>query len=649
MAGLFENKQVLTRIFIGIFVGLIAVSMLLYLVPQGPGTGAASTDSVASVGGQTISVQEIQQQMQQLAQGRPIPKVMEGIYARQILNSLIFEKEIQYEAERLNISVSNEEMSTLIKQLLPTAFNGDSPVGMDQYSALVQQRFQMTVPQFETAVKKDLLLQKFQKLVTDGLSASPAELKDQFGYQNQKVKLEYVFIKPEDLEAKITPDEAELKAYYEKNKSHYQEPEKRTVRYALLDANKIKSAATVSDEELKGLYKENISQFQIPARVHVEHILLFTRGMNTDAQIAEVQKRAEDVLKEIKKGGKFEDVAKKYSEDTQTKDKGGDLGWIVQGQTVAAFEKAAFGTPKGSISDVVKTEYGFHIIKVLDNQAAHTVPFEEAKAQLLVNAKANKGEQDATRIADNISKAIRQSNKTSLDDLAKQFNLDIAETAPVSATDPLLYFGNAPTVKDEIFRLHQGEVSMPQKTDRGYVVLSLKAITPPHAGTFEEERTKMLNDLKREKAVQQAKAKAEDLEKRIKGGEKFEAAAKSLGLEAKTSELFARSGSIPGVGSAKQVNDAFRMKQGDVAPVQNVGNNWLVYRVAEKVEPNPDDFEKQKKELTDQVLQDKRSLAFQTFRTALEDRLKKEGKLTIYQDKMKTFGDLGSSPFGPIS
>src|SRR5262244_2658685 len=96
MAGALDNKQILVKIFIGIFVGLIAVSMLLYLVPQGPGTGAASTDTVATVGGQAISVQEIQQQMQQMAQGRSIPKVMEGIYARQILNSLILEKEIQY-------------------------------------------------------------------------------------------------------------------------------------------------------------------------------------------------------------------------------------------------------------------------------------------------------------------------------------------------------------------------------------------------------------------------------------------------------------------------------------------------------------------------------------------------------------------------
>ena len=638
--GLFDNKQVLTRIFIGIFVGLIAVSMLLYLVPQGPGAGASSSATVATVGNESITLQDVQQQLTKISQRGQIPKPLESLYARQILNQLVFDKEIQYEADRLGINVTNEEMSTLIKQVLPTAFNGDSPVGVDQYSAQVMERFQMTIPEFESAIKRELLVVKFRKMVTDGISASPAELKDQFVYQNEKVKLDYALIKPEDLEAKITPDDSELRSYYEKNKSKYQEPERRAVRYGLIDVNRLRQTAQISDDDLKKQYDDNRMRYQLPDRVHVEHILLFTRGKTTEAQVAEVQKRAEEVLQELKKGGKFEDVAKKYSEDTQTKDKGGDLGWITKGQTVAAFEQAAFSTPKGSISGVVKTEYGFHILKILDKETAHTRSFDEVKPELMVNAKANKGDRDANDLADKVSKAIRQSSKISLDDLAKQFNFEISETAPVSAADPLLYFGNAPSVKDEMFRLRQGEVSMPLKTDRGYVILSLKSVVPPHPGTFEEERLKVTDDVKREKAVQVAKSKAEDLEKRVKGGEKFDAAAKTLGLEAKTSDLIARSGSIGGVGSGKQLAPAFQMKQGEVAPVLNLGANWLVYRVAEKSEPNPGDFDKQKKELTDQVLQEKRSLAFDSFRKALEDRLKKEGKLQIMQDKLKGFGDL---------
>ncbi len=267
MAGLFENKQVLTRIFIGIFVGLIAVSMLLYLVPQGPGAGASSSDTVATVAGQDISLQEIRQQLAQAEQRGTFPKQFEAFYAKQLLDRAIFEKEVQYEANRLGITVTNEELSQLIKQILPAAFNGDNPVGVEQYTVLVQQRFQMAVPVFEAEIKKELLVEKFRKLVTDGISAGPAELKDQFIYQNQKVKLDYALIKPDDLEAKINPEEADLKAYYEKNKTKYQEPERRSVRYALIDVNKMKVAAQVSEDDLKRLYQSQIEQFRVPTRV----------------------------------------------------------------------------------------------------------------------------------------------------------------------------------------------------------------------------------------------------------------------------------------------------------------------------------------------------------------------------------------------
>jgi len=281
-------------------------------------------------------------------------------------------------------------------------------------------------------------------------------------------------------------------------------------------------------------------------------------------------------------------------------------------------------------------------LKILDHEVAHTRPFEEVKPELQVNAKANKGDAEASARADEVSRAIRKSNKVPLDVLAKQFNLEVAETAPVSATDPLLYFGNAPAVKDELFRLNKGEVSMPLKTDRGYVILSLKTVTPAHAGAFDEERLKVIDAVKKEKSVELAKSKAEDLQKRAKGGEKFDAAAKALGLDSKTSDLIPRSGSVSGLGSGKQLSAAFGKKVGEVGPAMNVGANWLVYRIADKTEPNPDDFEKQKKDLTQQVLQEKRELAFSAFRTALEDRLKKEGKLKINREKLQSFGNLQS-------
>src|SRR6266446_6316233 len=636
----FDNRKTGMRILLGAVVLVLGGSMLLYLVPQSPGTGeASSTDTIAKVGDETVSTAEVRQQLAEIEQRNQVPKQLESLYARQILNQLIFQKEMEYEAKRLGIRVSDQERAARIRQFLPTAYNGDTFVGMDRYAAEVQARFQLSVPVFEELIRQGLLQDKFKKLVTDGISVGPSELQDEFKYKNQKVKLDYAFIKPEDLEAKITPDVTEIKAAYEKNRSKYQVPEKRVVRYGLIDLTQLRQNAQVSDADLKAQYQQNIQQYEVPNRVHAEHILLMTVG-KTDAEIEEIHQKAEDVLKQAKKGTNFEDLAKKYSEDPGSKYKGGDLGWITQGQTVPEFEKTAFGLEKGKISDLVKTQYGFHIIKVLDKETAHTKSFEEVKDSIKVPALLGKVDKMASDQADQLSATIRRSNKVSLDDLAKQFHLSLGETRPVTATDPILELGNSKEAKEAIFRLRQDELSLPIRTDRGYLVLSVKQIQPAHPGSLEEVRDKIVAELKQQKSTELARAKAEDLAKRVKAGEKFDAAAKSLGLEAKTSDLFARDGSISGAVSGKQVSVAFQLKAGDVGAPLNLGANWFVYRVAEKQEPNPADFDKQKKELTDQVLQAKRNLAFEAFRTSLEARLKQEGKLQIMSDKVKGCGDV---------
>src|SRR6267143_340514 len=490
-----DSRKTSMRILLGVVVLLLGGSMLLYLVPQTHGTGeASSTDIVAKVGDETVSAAEVRQQLAEIGQRNQIPKQLESLYARQILNQLVFQKEMEYEAKRLGIRVSEQEQADRIRQFVPTAYNGDTFVGMDRYAAEVQARFQLTVPAVEELIRQGLLQDKFRKLVTDGVSVGPSELQDEFKYRNEKLKLDYAFIKPEDLEAKITPDEAEIKAAYEKNKSRYQVPEKRVVRFALVDLSQLRQTAQISDDELKAQYQQNIQQYQVPNRVHVQHILLMTVG-KTDAEVEEIRQKAEDVLKQAKKGAKFEDIAKKYSEDTGTKDKGGDLGWIVQGQTVAEFEKAAFSLPKGSISDLVKTQYGFHIIKVLDKETAHTKAFDEVKDSIRAPLMLSKADKQASDTADQLSAAIRKSTKISLDDLGKQFHLAVAETRPVGATDPLLELGNSQDIKDAIFRLRPGELSAPVRTDRGYVVLALKEVQPAHQGSLEEVRGRVITEL----------------------------------------------------------------------------------------------------------------------------------------------------------
>jgi peptidyl-prolyl cis-trans isomerase D len=629
------------RILLGVVVAILAGGMLLYLVPQGPGTSdAASSDTVAKVGDQVVTTADVRQELAQIEQRSQIPKQFESIYAQNILKQLTFQKELEYEAKRLGITVSDQERADRIRQFLPTAFNGDSFVGMDRYSQEVSSRFQLTVPVFEELIRQGLLEEKFRQLVTDGISASPQELQQEFRDRNEKVKLEYVLIKPEDLELKITPTEAEIKASYEKNRAKYQLPERRVVRYGLLDINQLRQNVHISDDQLKAQYNQNIKDYELPNRVHVQHILLMTVG-KTDAEVEEIRKKAEDILKQAKKGANFNDLAKKYSEDPGSKDKGGDLGFIVQGQTVPEFEKTAFSLENGQISDLVKTQYGFHIIKVIEKEPAHTKPFEEVRDSLRAPLMLGEADKESSDTADKISAEERRSSKVSFDDLARDFHLSVSETRPVSASDPLLELGNGKDVKDEIFRLKLGDVSAPIRTDRGYVVLSIKDIQTAHQGTLEEVRDRVVSDIQREKATQLALINSQELSRRVKAGEKFDAVAKSLSLDPKTSDSLARSGSIPGVGSGKQLSAAFDMKVGDVSAPMDLGANRVVYQVVSKDEPNPADFDKQIKDLTQAVVQNKRTVAFDAFRSALEARLKQEGKLKTYPDKLKISSDLG--------
>src|SRR5271169_6649330 len=516
---------------LGIVVGILGIGMLLYLVPQGT-DDLNGSDAVAQVGDQTISVVDVQNQLSKSTHGTQIPAALQPIYTQQALDQLIEEKMLALEAERMGLRVSDKEHADLLKKLVPTAFTGDTFIGMDRYSAEVLSRFQMTVPEFETEVKNALLQQKFQQLVTDGITASDDEVRDEFRRENEKIKLDYVLIKPEDLQAKVEVSDADLAAYFDKNKALYVVPERRTVDYALLSLAQLRQRSEVTDDDVKLYYQSHIDQYKLEDRAHVAHILFKTVGM-TDAEAAEVKKKAEDVLNKAKHGGNFGDLAKQYSEDT-TKDKGGDLGWIVRGQTVPEFEAAAFSLPKGSISDLVKTQYGFHIIQVIDRETARTQTLDEVKASIVNQLQQEKAEQLGETVSTQIADEIRRGGRVPIEDLAKKFIMRTGEAKLVEATQPLPELGNAPGLMDNIFHQRTGDVSAPIHTDLGYVVTSAKDIQQAHHATLAEVHDRVASEYRHGKAVELAKSRAEELAKRAKGGENFATAAKARGLEVKS-------------------------------------------------------------------------------------------------------------------
>jgi len=190
-------------------------------------------------------------------------------------------------------------------------------------------------------------------------------------------------------------------------------------------------------------------------------------------------------------------------------------------------------------------------------------------------------------------------------------------------------------LQEAVFRLRPGELSTPIRTDRGYVVLTVKESLPAHQGTFPEVRERVLGDFRREKATELAATRAKELAQRVASGEALGQVAKALGFEVKTSEPFARTGAVAGVASARQLAAAFATPLGKSGAPVALGGNWVVYRVVDREEAKPEEFEKQRKELEQQVLQLRRQLAYEAFRIALQERMKREGKLRINAENLK--------------
>jgi peptidyl-prolyl cis-trans isomerase D len=628
-----REKKIGVRIMLGLVIGVIGVSMLLYLVPGPTGTEITAADVVAQVGDQTVTVADVQAQLARVARNGQIPATLLPLYAQQIVQQLIFNRSLTVEAARLGLRVTDDEHAERLRQLVPTAYAGDTFIGMDRYTTEVETRFQMEVPEFETLVKDSLLEQKFQQLVTDGITVSDREVQEEYLRRNEKIKIDYVVIKPDDLQSKIQASDAELSAYFDKNKGRYVVPERRTVDYAVLDFAQLRQRAQISDDELKVYYQAHVDRYTLEDRAQVSHILFKTVG-KTDAEVAEIKKNAEDVLAKAKHGGKFADLAKQYSEDT-TKDKGGDLGWIVRKQTVPEFEAAAFSLPKGSISDLVKTQYGFHIIQVNDRQTARTQTLDEVKPTIIAQLQQEKAEAAGENTSAQIADEIRRTGRSPIADLAKKFGMTTGEAKAVEANQPLPEVGNSPALLDNIFRMRVGDLSAPIRTDRGYAVVSVKEIVPTHSATLAEVRDRVLEDYRHEKAIEVAKTRADEFTKRAKAGEDFSSVAKSLGFAVKTSELISRTDSIPDAGSAKQFLAAFNTPVGKSGDVVNLGANAVVYRVAQHDPVKMDDLDKQKSAIETQVLQAKRQAAYELFRSSLEARLRQEGKLRINADNMK--------------
>lgn len=635
---------------------LICAAMVIAFIPGGLTselTGTPGAGVVAKVEGGDITVDEVRQtarQMlqQQMPQGGANMAMLLPFFAQRAADQLITRQALLSEASHMGLRVTPQEIRDDLEhgRYAATFFPNGNYIGDQEYAEMLQ-RANLTPVKFEEAVGNDIMLSKLQALIAGSATVSESDIRDQFMKQNSKVKFDYAVLKQDDLRKGLHPTDEELRAYYEGHKGTYANsiPEKRKVKYALIETGKAEAEVQVSQDDLRSYYDQHRDQYRTPEQVKVSHILIKTPLPGPDGKVdekgvQEAQHRAEDLLKQLKSGAKLEDLAKKYSEDPGSAKVGGSLGWIGRGQTVPEFEKAAFSLPKGQTSDLVKSSYGFHIIRVDDKQEAHTKSLDEVKAEIEPIIKHQKAQQIAQKHAEDL---LKQARANGLDAAAAAMKIPVVTTDFFTRKDMLPGLGQATQFMDAVFT--ETEKSPPDvaPASQGIAVFQLLAVKPPATPTFEEIRTKVEDEFKNERSNLLLTQKIQELSDRAKAEHDLKRAAKELGATFKSSDLVLPDGQVPDVGSMSgQASVAFNMKPGDISGPISSGATAVVIQLLENQPPPESDFAAKRDQLRDQLMQAKQQELFGLFISSLRDQMEKSGKIKINQEEMKQLTTAGN-------
>jgi peptidyl-prolyl cis-trans isomerase D len=625
------------------FLLLIAASMVTYLIP-GFMSDTAVTESgvVASVGGHEIHREEVARMVQAQARGNQIPDFYLPILRQQAVRQLIQQAELQYESERMGLRVSDQEFRDELQYgpYKQAFFPGGKWIGADKYKQMLTQGG-TTVENFERDVRLDLLQRKLVNVIGASATASDADVEQAFKDQNTKVKFQYAVLKMEDVSKTIKPTDTELKAYYDVNKPRYANsiPEKRQIKYFVLSDKNFADKVTIDPAEIQRAYSANQNAYRIPERVKVRHILIETPKPGPDGKvdqkgIDDARAKAQDVLKQIKATGDWAGLAKKYSGDPGSKDKGGELDWLSKGQTVAEFEKVAFAQNKGQISDPVQSSFGFHIIQTEDKEDAHLKPLAEVKPAI---EEAIKQEKIKGQLSQASTDAETLAQKQGLDKAAAKYGAQVISSNPITRNDALPGIGPQPQLMDAIFSANDKAGPQATQTAQGTVVFEVTKIDPPRTPPFEEIKDKVTTEFKNQRAADILRSKTADMANRAHAEHDLAKAAKEAGATVKTSDLVARTAQVPDIGSMSgPAAAAFTMKQGEISGPLNLGASQAVLQVVEKQEPSASDpeFAKQRDQLRERLASQKRQEVLGLFVNDLNTRLEKEGKVKINKTEM---------------
>ena len=607
---------------------VIAAFVILYFAPLGKSSlGGAATDTIVNVGGLPVSLSEYQrayrqmrEQYSQLYQGRLDENMIRQLGLEgQVLESLVSERLVELEAKRLGIAVSDDAVARAIASD-PRYQRDGKFVGKDEIRRVLEIRG-VSEEDFEREMREQLERESLGALVGSGVQVSDAEVEREFRRRTEQLRLEYVQVDSARYKADVKPTDDEIKARFEAKKDAYKIPERRVVSYVVIDRAALQPQVAVTDRELEVYFNDHREDFRQQEEACASHILVKVKQGDAGEghPDGEAKALAQKLLDEVKAGADFAALAKKSSEDTGSAASGGDLGCFPPGRMVPEFDEAVFALEPGATSGLVKSSFGYHVIRLASKKDASVPPFtqlkERIRAMVLDRKMSDLGEQKSQAISAAIARG------KSLEEAAKAQGLTPQKSAPFARGETPPGLASTSLVA-RAFRLKPGEAekegfSLPQ----GAAFIALAEVQPARAPELKDVRERVRSDLVDEAALAKARAAASELRAKAEtlGLEK---AAAALGLVRKeTPSLTGRGQPLGDLGTGLALEEAaFALPEKTLSAPVRTASGFAVLRVLEKKPFDAAEFARQKPQLRVSLRQQRQSELFRAFLIAARDR-----------------------------
>jgi peptidyl-prolyl cis-trans isomerase D len=632
MFNLFRSRDKLVRITLGAILTVVAVSMCLYLIPgSGASLGSPGDDPVlAEVGGEKLTTSQAEHDFQITTQAAQIPPELMASYFPQYVESRAMRMAARYQAERMGLTVTDDEVLTGIRSADPQFFpNGQFLKA--QFDQFLAERGS-TEEQAWDEMKTTMLVRKLENAVVEGIVVTPKEVEDEFKRKYEKAKIQYIAFPPAKFMDQVKPTDQELQNTFTRDRSSYMIPQKSSFQVVVLDQEKVESTIQLTDQQLRKAYAEFLDNFRTPERIHVRHILISTEG-KSDAEKKALRAKAEDVLKQVKNGGDWVALAKKYSDDKGNADKGGDLNWIVKGQMVPEFEAAAFALKPNEVSGIVTSQFGYHIIQVLEKEPAKVKPFEEVKDGLAADLRKQQVAEKMQMLGDQIHDALEK-NPGAAEEVAKQYGAEVISVTDAKPGQPIPTLGNSPEVEGALASMQPNNVSQLLVLPANRLAVAiLKSRTPARPAEFNEVADQVRQAAITAKAQQVAESTAKEAAQRLRAGEDIEKVAKSYKLDVTTTNYFGRDdNNVEGLGPAVYVTDAFTQPDGSILGPTMIQNRDVVSKVIGKIEPDSSALDNERAALVEKLKSQKAQAREPLFLDSIFTQLERQGKAKIHPD-----------------